>query len=51
MAAPKKKIAKIFFVILGLDKTMSVLGRRMSIQKILIKQILLHPSWNYIIFT
>jgi hypothetical protein len=28
-----------------------LLGRRMSIQKMLRKRIPLHPSWNYIIFT
>ena len=28
-----------------------IVGRRMSIQKMLRKRIPLHPSWNYIIFT
>jgi hypothetical protein len=31
--------------------SVEVLGRRMSIQKMLRKRIPLHPSWNYIIFT
>jgi hypothetical protein len=31
--------------------TTTVLGRRMSIHKMLRKRIPLHPSWNYIIFT
>ena len=33
---------------LNSSEEMSVLARRMSIQKMLGKRILLHPSWNYV---